>query len=59
MSGSITITNFTSSPIQITTVQDSSVVEGEREKNYTIQAKEYFTLFTDRVESIHWQKNKV
>lgn len=56
MMGSITIRNDTDSAIQITSKQDNFVIEKDRTKTYTIPPKDYFIIFTERVESLHWDK---
>lgn len=57
--GSVSITNHTGDAIEIRTVQDKSLpVTDSRDKRYTIPPKESFVFFTDRVESLSWEKTK-
>lgn len=56
MSESITVTNHTKSPVQFTTVQDSSVADVDRKKIHTIDPKESLVIFMDRVEALQWEK---
>lgn len=57
--GSVSITNHTKDAIEISTVQDKSLpVTDGRDKKYTIPPKESFVFFTDRVESLSWEKVK-
>jgi hypothetical protein len=58
MLGSITITNHTDSTIELETVQDKLTVPEHRNTKHTIGPKEYLVLFTDRIVSLHWEKNK-
>ena len=57
-SNSITITNHTNKTIEITTIQDALVAEGDRKKKYTIDPKDTYVIFTDRVEALSWEKSK-
>lgn len=54
---SITITNNSTKTIEIVSNQDDTVNESDRIKKFTIQSKETFVFFTDRVESLHWIKH--
>lgn len=54
----ISITNHSTDPITLTAVQDSSVAEGDRKKTYTIQPKDSHLFFTNKIESISWERSK-
>jgi len=58
MKGSIVITNHTNKTIDIATIQDSSVADGDRKKVHTIHPKDTYVIFTDRVEALNWTKAK-
>lgn len=57
-SESITVTNHTKKSIQFITVQDSMVAEADRKKTYHIDPQDSLVLFTDRVVSLNWERNK-
>ena len=52
-SESITVSNYTKLPIQIITVQD---VDDHSQKIHTINPKDTYVIFIDRVESVQWTK---
>ena len=54
---SITITNHTNKPIDITTVQNS-ISDADRKKTHHIDPKDTMTIFTDHVESLIWENSK-
>lgn len=54
----IVISNHTDKELELTTIQDSSVADGDRKKTIVITPKESYVIFTDRVESIIWNKKK-
>ena len=55
--GSVSITNYTKDSIEITTVPNNTNGPDPKRK-YTIPPKESFVFFTDRVDSLHWEKVK-
>jgi hypothetical protein len=59
MLGSITITNNTDKIIELETEQDGLVAIEHKTKKHTIAPKEYLVIFTNRIQSLHWDKNKV
>jgi hypothetical protein len=58
MLGSITITNHTDKIIELETEQDGLVSVEQKTKKHTIAPKEYLVIFADRIQSLHWEKNK-
>jgi hypothetical protein len=58
MLSSITITNHTDKIIELETEQDGLVAIEHKTKKHTIAPKEYLVIFTDRIQSLHWEKNK-
>lgn len=55
---SITITNHMPTSIEITTTQDKFVADADRTKKHLILPRETFTIFTDCVVSLHWEKRE-
>lgn len=56
--GCISITNHTSHPVDIVSIQDESVVDTDRKKTYCISPGDTHVFFTDRVENLSWSKPK-
>ena len=57
-SDSITITNNTKVAIDIVILQDSSVATTDRIKKHTIIPNEYFVVFTNKIQTLSWEKPK-
>lgn len=55
---SITLTNNSTKTIQIITTQDNLCLPSDRKKVLTIPPKESFVIFTERVESLLWEKGQ-
>lgn len=55
---SITLTNNSTKTIQIITTQDDLSLPSDRKKVLTIPPKESFVIFTERVESLLWEKGQ-
>lgn len=56
--GSIVITNYTDAPIDITSVQDNSVAQGDRKKIHTVSPRDSYVIFTNKIEAISWERSK-
>ena len=57
-SGSIVVTNYTDEPIDIISIQDNLVAEGDRRKVHTVSPRESYVMFTSKIEAISWEKRK-
>lgn len=57
-SGSIVVSNYTNHPIDIVSIQDAAVADGERKKVHTVSPRDSYVIFLDRVENIYWEKQK-
>lgn len=58
MLGSIQITNYSDKEVVfVSHHKGDDIVLAEKTRKHAIKPKEYLVLFTDRLESLHWEKD--
>lgn len=60
MSGSIVVSNYTDSPIEVSTIPDKAAEDSKSSDIFvhTIRPKDSYVFFLSRVDSLHWEKKK-
>lgn len=57
--GSIVVSNYTDTPIEVTAVKDDNPIVVDQERIiYTINPKDSCVFFLSRVDALSWEKKK-